>query len=71
MIGFIYSLASFFTNFFTEIMAVQLLFCMLFARRKYWYISLFLWVASDIALFFIPEFFSLDGFLAVGGLLNL
>ncbi len=71
MIGFIYSLASFFTNFFTEIMAVQLLFCMLFARRKYWYISLFLWVASDIALFFIPDFYSLDGFLAVGGWLNL
>ena len=71
MIEFIYSLASFLTNFFTEIMAVQLLFCILFARRKYWHIALPLWIASDAALFFIPNFYSLDGFLAVGGWFNL
>ena len=71
MINFIYSLAYFCTNFFTEIMAVQLLFCLLFPKRKYWYVSLTLWVASDIALFFIPDFYSLNGFLAVGGWLNL
>lgn len=71
MINFIYSFASFLSNFFSEIMAVQLLFCLLFPRRKYWYISLFFWLAVDIALFFIPDFYSLDGFLAVGGWLNL
>lgn len=60
MIEFLYSFASFLTNFFTEIMAVQLLFCILFARRKYWYIALPLWTLSDAALFFIPNFYSLD-----------
>lgn len=69
--NFIYSLAGFLTNFFTEIMAVQLLFSILFAKRKYWYISLALWLALDIALFFIPDFYSLSGVLTVGGWLNL
>lgn len=70
MIEFLYALASFFANFFTEIMAVQLLFCTLFERRKYWFLSLPVWVGADLALFFIPDFYTLDGVFVVGGWLN-
>lgn len=71
MINFIYSFASFLCNFFSEIMAVQLLFCLLFPKRKYWHITLLFWLVADITLFFVPGFYSLQGFLVVGGWLNL
>ncbi len=68
--SFLTPVLSFMTSFYSEIMFAQLLFVLVFGKRKYFYIPLLCWVALDIGFFFIPNFYSSQGPLTVGGWFN-
>lgn len=67
---FVYPLFSFLTNFFTEIMVPQMLFCTVFKRRKYWWLSMLLWCVTNVVFVLIPNFYNMSGPFTVGGWLN-